>query len=181
MTVDWRLNKLQREAQAKRDQLDHLNRTIEGLDAMLEEAQDFDGHFAQKLADAEQRIQAVSTVYDGNASAPFVLRRGNEAERERLIGERQVIERERDEERARRTTTGSDGVHTLSFCALDPGDVIRRRARVVIARDQVARELAEIEEQMTPGELVQSGVEAPDYAEHRERVAAIRERIGAAS
>lgn len=181
MTVDWKLNKLQREAQAKREQLDLLNRTIQGLDAMLEEARSFEGHFAEKLAAADRRIREVATLFGSDVAGPYIVQKGDPAECERRQGEREAIEREKAEEMARRTHTSYDSGSKLTFCELSPHDVIGQRARIVVFRDRVARELADVEAQMTPGELVESGVPAADYAEHRERVQALRERIGAAS
>lgn len=176
MTVDWRLNKLQREAQGLRERLDHLNRTIEGLGAMLEEARSFEGYFGKKIADAERRLFEVSPKY--LPDAPVVINwpsAADQVEAERLRAEIGTIEREREEERARRTTTGSDGFRTLTFCALRSHDVITRRGQIIIARDQIARELADVESQMTPGEIVQSGIPAGEYVEHRERVQALRQ------
>lgn len=144
---------------------------------MHAEALDFEGYFNERLAEAERRLSEVATLYGADGNGPYIVQKGASAEYERRLGERQQIECERDEERARRTTTGTDGYHTLRFCELRPDDVIGKRARVIIARDQVARELAEIEAQLSPGEMVQAGTPAADYLAHRERVATLRERL----
>lgn len=182
MSTDWRLSQLQREAQAKRGQLDALNAQIERLGAMLAEARSFSGHFNERLAEANRRCAEVGQRVDvgtgGFFGMPYHIHPDHPAELERRLDVVRGIEGERSAERERRTTTVQHGPHTLSLCELDPGDVITKRAHVVIRRDQVARELAAIEAQMSPGELVQSGVEAPDLAEHRQRVAKLREQMG---
>jgi hypothetical protein len=186
MTVDWRLSQLQREAQAKREQLDNLNTYIVRLDAMLAEANSFEGHFNERLAEANRRAFEVAPRVDVNVgmafSFPYHVHPDHHDEHERRQARIREIEHEREEERARRTTTSHDGAgFTLSFCELDPGDISRKRSRLVMTRDAIARELAEIEAQLTPGQLVESGMPADEYVEHRQRVAALRERIGAAS
>jgi hypothetical protein len=185
MTIDWRLNQQQREAVAKREQLAALNAQIERLGIMLAEAQAFEGHFAERLAEANRYAFEVGPRVDVNMGMdygfPYWKHPGHPAEYERRTAVVADIEREQDEERARRTTTAQDGPHLLQFCALRSGDVQKKLDRAVMARDAVARELADSEGRLSPGQLVQAGVAAGEYVEHRQRVQALRERVEAAS
>jgi hypothetical protein len=182
MTIDWRLSQQQREAVAKREQLAARNAEIERLGIMLAEAQAFEGHFAERLAEANRYAFEVGPRVDVNMGMdygfPYWKDPSHPAEYERRKARVQAIERERDDERARHTTVAFDGFYTLSFCALNPRDVQQKLERAVMARDAVARELADSEGRLSPGQLVQAGVPAPEFTEHRRGVAAARARAG---
>lgn len=170
----WEMTHLQREATTKRATLDGLNAALGNLETMLGEAQEFEGAYSERLADVERRISLVARGYA--LASPSVVQEGDPVEYERLVGERNAIERQRDAAMARVTTERSQGPNTLRFCALRSDDIIRRRQQVVAARDEVARELADIDARLSPGEIVQTGQPADEYLAIRQRIAEGRAR-----
>ena len=181
--MDWMTGKLQREAADKRALLDRLNAAIARTEEMLSEALAFAGFYGDRLAEIDRELGKVVPLFD--AQFAHQVRFPTDAQRQReeaLRAQREVVEREMAAERAKRTTVSTDTAGLeLRFCELDISHVTGRRDRLVMARDEVQRELADIEGKLTPGQLVQSGVPAAEYLEHRSRVESLRERVGGAA
>jgi hypothetical protein len=177
MSIDWRAADQTRTVQGKRAALATVDAQIADVEHDLEMARSFEGEFAARIASAERRVAEVSTAIalDGT-----LMRRGDEAERSRTTAESSASRRERDDQIAARTITSRDQLgRELRYCPLRTHDVSKRLGHLRAVRGRIERELADLEGRMSPGQIVQSGVPAAEYEERRQRVAALRERIGA--
>jgi hypothetical protein len=177
---DWKTSELQRQATAKRNDLEALNGYIDRLGVMLAEANEFQDYYEQRITAIQDRMALVGPLFRAEDGSPArTVSPAQAAEYQRLRADLAATERECMETMARRTTTADDGL-PRSICELVPGNIVRKRSQIIISRDAVARELAEIEAALTPGQLVQSGRPAAEYTEVRERVAKLRQQVGAA-
>lgn len=179
MSIDWRTADRIRIVQGKRRAIAVLDAQIAETEQDLATALTFEGEFSERLADVGRRISQVKPGYSpylGQVKAAG----GTGADLVRLESERSVIERERDDELVAKTEASTDGAgFRITYCRLRVTDVKQRLTALGAVRGRIAQELADLEGQLTPGQMVQSGVPAPDYTEHRERVERLRAQVSA--
>jgi len=184
--TDWRHAELVRDAGAARASVERWDRWISELDAMLVTARAAEAEFRDdllRLRDQAAELRRTTPTdrmwidQDGlprTGAPPSAIRRHEEimaalAEREtefnRWIGERTI----------RLIDAGgvdrSWSPRRLTDVEQQLGEARRGRAFAGVA-------LEKLEAQLTPGERVQSGEVAPDYAEHRQRVQRLHQRPG---
>jgi hypothetical protein len=172
MSVDWRAADQIRTVQGKRRAIEVLGAQIAEAERDLDIALAFEGEYNGRLNDIERRIGAASNGYSPYAGLVWVA---NGEDREALIAERDAIEREKADAIADRTVTSADAAgFRLSYCPVRVNDVQKRLRHLRTAREMKARELADLEGTLSPGLMCESGIPAPDYVAHRERVEAGR-------
>lgn len=180
--IDWRLGEAQRAAQTKRRQLEALDEQLRNMETLLSEAQAFESEYEQRIGDVERQISAIVpgySLYGGIVRAGDPSRAG---ELGPLRDQLAALIGERDRALAARRVQAVDPIsRDRSWSPLCSAQVDARLMNLRIVRAMAANELDEIESKLSPGELVQSGVPAGDYSDHRERVARLRQSVGGAA
>lgn len=179
---DWRADEKLREVEAARLSLAALDRAIVDLGRDLQIARSARGEFeadVRALVDQQFELRRRPAVIyrDQDGFEQFGPTPETQREYDRLAEAIKTREREYTAWVDGRRVEYRDGPLTNSWSPRNPIDVDRRVQGLRISRELAANRLAELESHLSAGELVQSGVPAPDYAEHRERVAALRARV----
>jgi hypothetical protein len=180
----WELSETQQQARAKRAEVATLDAAIANMTDVLAEAHQFEGEFTDRLQEIRSRMFAIrsrrypvgtdSAGYPVSGVPPEAV-----GEYARLEAEAQRVERERqDLVAARRVRTVDQAGMPGSWSRLSVVDVSKRLEWLRIAKSVAASALAELEGQLSAGEIVQSGVVAEDYATVRDRTRRLRERLG---
>lgn len=182
MVGSWQHSQAQQQAVAAREQVTHFSRVIAKLESDREIAAAAEGEHRERVERITGRMAEIrSTRYpirtvDGYPS---------DAVPAEILGEYRWLEAELAAAESQRvrwiastTIRGPDAAGVGRSYSLQ-ASVVDGALGVVRTAHGVARaKLDEIEGRLSPGELVQTGVTAPDYAEHRQRVEALRQRIG---
>jgi len=186
MTADWRHAELVRDAGAARATVERWDRWVLELESMLVTARAAEAEFRDdliRLRDEAAELRRTTPTdqmwidQDGlprTGAPPSAIRRHDaimaalaerEAEFNRWAAERTV------------RVVDAGGVDR-SWSPRRVTDVERQLGEARLAHTFAQAALAKLEAQLSPGQRCQAGEVAPDYAEHRERVQRLHQRLG---
>jgi len=174
----WQHTEAQQKAIALRAALAAAEQVVARFERDFQVASGYDREFRERR-DAIRSAMAQIGPAIGMDGLPRRYQTPSEIDEYRRLG-RELSDLEASRQRwiSERATTWSDAIGRTQSYVLIPSDTERHLQAARQRRDVAAAALADVEATLSAGELVQTGVQAPEYAEHHQRVEALRQRLG---
>lgn len=185
-THGWQQDDLVRQAAATRASIGQLERAIAELEGNLRMALDAESAFRADLDTLRrQQLEVRSRPYVPQRDEEGYESFGPSDEAQRQYDRLQAAIHEREEAYRRwvaaRTVLVNEGPIQTAWSPRSPAGVQLRLDRLRVGQAVCRRQLAELEEQLTPGQRLEAGAVAPEYVEHRAAVERLRAQVGGAA